>query len=179
VSHPGVLVRAAAPHEISEIEAVCVAAYSEYRSEVPLSVFEAYVADLRRLSDHWHEAEVLVAEVGGHIGGSVLLYADASTEGFGLPQSWFGFGKLAVHPRMRGRGLGRSLTQACIDSARRRGAPTLGMHTALFMRVARRIYEHTGFRRCAEFDLKASDIGLGGDSGDVSIIAYRLDFLPA
>jgi hypothetical protein len=33
-----------------------------------------------------------------------------------------------------------------------------------------------GFRRCAEFDRKASDVGLGGGSGDVSIIAYRVDF---
>jgi predicted N-acetyltransferase YhbS len=178
MSHPEVLIRAAAPHEISEIEAVCVAAYSEYRSEVPLSVFESYVDDLRRLSDHWHEAEVLVAEVGGRIGGSVLLYADASTDGFGLPQSWSGFGKLAVHPRIRNRGLGRSLTRACIDSARRQGAPTVGIHTALFMRAARHIYEHMGFRRCPEFDLKASDIGLGDGIGDVNIIAYRLDFLP-
>src|SRR5262245_36695012 len=125
--HPEILIRVATPHEISEIEAVCVAAYSEYRSEVPRSVFEGYIADLRRVSDHWHVAEVLVAEVNGRIGGSVLLYADASTKGFGLPQSWFAFGKLAVHPQMRSRGLGRSLTQACMDSARRRGAPTVGI----------------------------------------------------
>jgi hypothetical protein len=77
MSHPEVLIRAAAPHEIPEIEAVCVA---------PLSVFNG-------------------------------------------------------------------------------------------MRAARRIYEHVGFRRCAEFDLKASDIGLGENgSGDVNIVAYRLDF---
>jgi len=177
MSHPEVLIRAAAPQEIPEIEAVCVAAYSEYRSEVPLSVFEGYVEDLRRLSDHWHKAEVLVAEVDGRIGGSVLLYADASTDGFGLPQSWFGFRKLAVHPRVRNRGLGRSLTQACIDSARRQGASTVGIHTALFMRTARRIYERLGFRRCAEFDLEASDIGLEDGGGDVTIIAYRLDFV--
>jgi hypothetical protein len=86
MSHPEVLIRAAAPHEIPEIEAVCAAAYLEYRSEMPLSVFNG-------------------------------------------------------------------------------------------MRAARRICEHVGFRRCAEFDLKASDIGLGENaSGDVSIVAYRLDF---
>jgi predicted N-acetyltransferase YhbS len=177
MSHPEILIRVATPHESSQIEAVCAAAYSEYRSEVPLSVFEGYIADLRRLPDQWHEAEVLVAEVDGHIGGSVMLYADASKVGFGLPQSWFGFGKLAVHPQMRSRGLGRGLTQACIESARRRGAQTVGVHTALFMRAARRIYERIGFCRCAEFDLKASDVGLGDGGGDVSIIAYRLDFL--
>src|SRR5262245_11718592 len=155
MSHPEVLIRAA----------------------TPLSVFEGYIADLGRLSDHWHEAEVLFSDVGGRIGGSVLLHADASTEDFGLPQNWSGFGKPAVHPQMRTRGLGRGLTQACIDSGRRRWAPTVGIHTALFMRAAGRIYEQMGFRRCAEFDLKASVIGLEDGSGDVNIIAYRLDFL--
>lgn len=179
MSHAEAFIRHAAPDEISEIEAVCVAAYLEYRSEVPLSVFEGYIDDLHRLSDHWHEAEVLVAEVGGRVAGSVLFYADASTEGLGLPQGWSGFRKLAVHPRNRGRGLGRSLTQACIDSARRRHAPTVGIHTASFMRAARRIYEQMGFRRCTEFDLSASGIGLGDASADVNIIAYRLDLVPA
>jgi predicted N-acetyltransferase YhbS len=177
MSHAEARIRHAAPDEISKIEAVCVAAYSEYRSEVPLSVFESYIDDLQRLSDHWHEAEVLVAEVGGRIAGSVQFYADASTEGLGLPQGWSGFRRLAVHPRQRGRGLGRSLTQACIDSARRRHAPTVGIHTASFMRAARRIYERMGFRRCVEFDLGASDIGLG--DADLNIIAYRLDIVPA
>ena len=179
MSHAEARIRHAAPDEISEVEAVCVAAFSEYRSEMPLPVFESYMDDLHRLSDHWHEAEVLVAEVGGHIAGSVQFYADASTEGLGLPQGWSGFRRLAVHPRKRGRGLGRSLTQACIDSARRQHAPTIGIHTVSFMRAARRIYEQMGFRRCAEFDISASDIGLGDASADVSIIAYRLDFVSA
>ena len=172
-----VVVRRAVRHEIPEIEELCVAAYAQYRSEVPASVFEGYVADLRRLADHWQEAEVLVAEVDGRIGGSVLFFADASTEGLGLPQGWSGFRKLAVHPQMRGRGLGRRLTGACIDVARRRRAPTVGIHTASFMRAARSIYEQMAFRRCAEFDLSGSDMGLGEAGGDVSVIAYRLDLV--
>ncbi len=179
MSHAEVRIRHAAQREISEIEDVCVAAYAEYRSEVPVSVFEGYINDLRRLSDHWHEAEVLVADVGGRIGGSVLFYADASTEGLGLPKGWSGFRKLAVHPRTRGLGLGRSLTRACIDSARRQHASTVGIHTVSFMRAARHIYEQMGFRRCVEFDISASDMGLGDAGGDVNIIAYRLDFVSA
>ena len=49
---------------------------------------------------------MLVAEVAGRLAGSVLFYADASTEGLGLPPGWVGFRKLAVDPRMRGHGLG-------------------------------------------------------------------------
>ena len=169
------LIRPAAEHEIREIEAVSVAAYGEHRANVPHSVFNAYISDMRRLADYLHEAEVLVAEIGGRIAGSVLFYADASAEGLGLPQGWSGFRKLAVHPDMRGHGLGRRLTQACIAAARGRGAPTIGIHTASFMHPALRVYEQMGFRRCPEFDISAADVGLGSDGGEVKVIAYRLD----
>jgi ribosomal protein S18 acetylase RimI-like enzyme len=80
---------------------------------------------------------------------------------------------------MRGRGLGRSLTQACIESAREKHAPTVGIHTASFTRAALRMYDGLGFRRCAEFDRDASDLGLGNGGGAVKLIAYRLDLAPA
>jgi predicted N-acetyltransferase YhbS len=169
---PGAIRRAAA-HEIPEIEATAVAAYAEYRPEVAAPVFDAYLEDLRRLADHWRDAEVLVAEVGGRIAGSVLFYPDAGSEGLGLPSGWAGFRKLAVRPEMRGRGLGRALTEACIAAARRRRAPTVGIHTTPFMLSARRLYAAIGFRRCPEFDVGTADMGLG--DGGPAIIAYRLD----
>jgi GNAT superfamily N-acetyltransferase len=176
---PEATIRAAAEHEIPEIEAVCAAAYAEYRAQVPAAVFEAYLDDLHRLAEHWREAEVLVAEVDGRIAGSVLYYADASTEGLGLPARWSGFRKLAVRPEMRGHGLGRTLTEACIALARSRDAPTIGIHTTSFMRAARGMYERMGFERCPEFDISAADVGLGPDAAAVRVIAYRLDLAAA
>lgn len=43
------------------------------------------------------------------------------------------------------------------------------------MRAARHIYEQMGFQRCPEFDIGASDMGLGDGANEVRIIAYRLD----
>ena len=174
-ARPPGAVRRAAAHEIPEIEAVAVAAYAEYRTEVPAPVFDAYLDDLRRLADHWRDAEVLVAEVEGSIAGSVLFYPDAGSEGLGLPSDWAGFRKLAVRPEMRGRGLGRVLTEACIAAALRRGVPTLAIHTTPFMQAARRMYEAIGFRRCPEFDIGTADMGLGDGHGGPAVIAYRLD----
>jgi GNAT superfamily N-acetyltransferase len=167
-------IRPAAKHEIAEIVALSVAAYGEYRSEMPAAVLEAYLADLSSLADHWHEAEVWVAQANGRIAGSVHFYADASAQGLGLPQGWSGFRKLVVHPDMRGRGLGRALTQACLGAARRAGARTIGIHTVSFMRAACHIYQQFGFYRCPEFDITTSDLGLGG-AGALRVIAYRLD----
>lgn len=95
-------VRRAAPREIPAIEALTVAAYAEYRDEVPPSVHAAHLDDLRRLADQWRDAEVLVAEVDGRIAGSVPFCPDAGREGLGLPAAWAGFRELAVPPAMRG-----------------------------------------------------------------------------
>jgi GNAT superfamily N-acetyltransferase len=168
-------IRLAAEHEIPEVAALGVEAYAQYEAEVPRPVFDAYHEDLRRLADHWREAEVMVAEIDGRIAGSVLYYADASTEGLGLPRSWSGFRKLAVHPRRRGQGLGRALAEACIAVARQRCAPAVGIHTTAFMRAARRMYERIGFERCPEFDISAADLSLGDAADGVPIIAYRLN----
>jgi predicted N-acetyltransferase YhbS len=174
--HSDLLIRPAIRHEIPVIEEVCVAAYAEHRDQVPAAVFDAYFEDLRQLAVHWDKAAVLVAEIDGRTAGCVLFYDDASLEGLGLPQGWAGFGKLAVRPDMRGRGIGRELVENCVHRASRIGSPTIGLHTASFMKAACSIYERMGFRRCPQYDLTASEmLGVDGGAREVEIIAYRLD----
>lgn len=170
------LIRPATGREIAEIERISVAAYAQYSDKVPPAIFDAYLQDLSDLAGHGDEAEVLVCELDGRIAGCVTFYADAGSEGLGLPEGWAGFRKLAVHPDSRGRGVGRKLVAKCIDMAGRLGAPTVGIHTASFMEAACRIYDQTGFRRSPEYDLRASDIlGVEAGAADVMVIAYRLD----
>lgn len=172
----GSVIRPAARHEVGDIVDVVIAAYEQYRPRVPAAIFDAYLEDMRRLGERWDEARVLVGLHQGRIAGTISFYADASLEGLGLPQGWAGFRTLAVHPAARGRGLGRRLVEACVDSARGLGVPTMGIHTAAFMTAACRIYEAVGFRRCPEHDLRASEIlGLGTGLDDIAVIAYRLD----
>jgi len=168
-------IRRAARHEISAIEAVGVAAYTEFSRQVPPPIFSAYIDDLRQLQSHWDEAEVMVAEVGGIIAGSVLFYADASTEGLGLPKGWTGFRKLAVRPDMRGRSLGRSLVNSCVERSRQLEAPAVGIHTVSFMTAACTIYEQIGFHRCPEYDLTAADMLAVDTMDEIKVLTYRLD----
>ncbi len=169
------MIRPATRHEIPDIERVILAAFAEYRDKIPAAIFRSYMADLCRLADHWDEADVLVAELDGRIAGTVSFYADASTEGLGLPKGWAGFRRLAVHPAMRGRGLGRLLTERCVDAARTLDAPAIALHAASFLQAACRIYEQIGFRRCPAYDLRAAEILNLEGVGDVAVIAFKLD----
>ena len=169
------LIRAAARHEIPAIERVILAAFAEFRGEIPAPIFQSYMADLCRLAEHWDDAEVLVAELDGRIAGTASFYADASAERLGLPKGWAGFRRLAVDPALRGRGIGRLLTERCVDAARARGAPAIALHAASFLKAACGIYEKSGFRRCPEYDLRAAEILKLPGVGDVAVIAYKLD----
>jgi GNAT superfamily N-acetyltransferase len=170
------LIRPAVRAEIPEIASLIVAAYDEFRDEVPPAVYDAYLEDSRHVGDHWGEAEVLVAEFDGRIAGTVFFHADASSEGLGWPMGWTGFRRLAVHPALRGQGAGRMLANKCVDLARTLGAPTVGIHTASFMKAACDIYQQMGFRRCSKYDLRISSfLGLDVGAGEFTVIAYRLD----
>jgi predicted N-acetyltransferase YhbS len=170
------LIRPAAKRDLPDIESAVVAAFAQFRAEAPAPLFEAYIEDSRNLAARWDIAEILVAEVDQRIAGTVTFYADASAEGLGLPTGWAGFRTLAVQPVLRGRGIGRSLVEKCVDAADTLGLKTVGIHTASFMRAACSIYEQVGFRRCPEYDLSASAImGVDRSAGDVAVIAYRLD----
>lgn len=170
-------IRSATRSEIAEIEELGVAAYDQYRSEVLVEIFDAYVQDLRSVDAEWAKGEVLVFDCGDRLAGTVIFYPDATLEGLGLPHGWAGFRKLAVHPDMRGRGVGRALVNRCIEMAREKRLSTIGIHTANFMKAACSIYEEVGFRRSPEHDLRASDIvGSAADQGNIAVIAYRLDF---
>jgi ribosomal protein S18 acetylase RimI-like enzyme len=52
---------------------------------------------------------------------------------------------LVVDPRARGKGIGRSLTEACIERARRDGASAISLHTSPAMEAALALYLKMGF----------------------------------
>lgn len=64
------------------------------------------------------------------------------------------FRMLATAVPARGRGVGEALVRACIDRAKRAGAPRLVLSTGHDMRAAHRLYERLGFVRLPERDWK-------------------------
>jgi GNAT superfamily N-acetyltransferase len=52
---------------------------------------------------------------------------------------------LVVDPAVRGQGIGRSLTEACVGRARRDRSPILALHTSSIMAVALAMYLHMDF----------------------------------
>lgn len=172
---PAPVIRRARHQEIPEIADLTAAALESFRGSVPDKVLGLYIDYSSDVAGRWDSGEILVAENGGRIAGTVTYSVRYATDR-ALPAGWATFRSLMVHPAASDRGIGRLLVDHCIDAARRSGAPALGIHTADFMTAARRIYDHAGFSRCPEHDFLASGFfGFDPAEGEVLVTAYRLD----
>jgi GNAT superfamily N-acetyltransferase len=170
-------VRPAGPSDLPAARRMLLAAYQEYAATLPPAVFGRYLTDILDVESRAGSGEVLVAEHGGRVVGTVTYYPDAADEGFGWPAGRAGLRALGVEPRARGLGIGRALLEACLERALAAGAPVICLHTAEFMTAAVAIYEAAGFRREAANDFDAAGrLALEGVR-PVPILAYRLGLI--
>jgi GNAT superfamily N-acetyltransferase/quercetin dioxygenase-like cupin family protein len=174
LSLTGAGVRDAGASDLPAVRRVLLAAYQEYAATLPPAVFGRYLNDILDVEGRAGDGEVLVAERGGRVMGTVTYYPDASREGFGWPAGWAGLRALGVDPGARGLGVGRALLAACLERAEAAAAPVLCLHTAEFMTAAVALYEQAGFRRDPAYDFDATGrLALSG-LRPVPILAYRL-----
>jgi GNAT superfamily N-acetyltransferase/mannose-6-phosphate isomerase-like protein (cupin superfamily) len=175
LSLTGAGIRDAGPSDLPAARRVLLAAYQEYADALPPAVFGRYLTDVLDVEARLGAGQVLVAEHGGRVVGTVTYYPDAGQEELGWPAGWAGLRALGVEPRARGLGIGQALLRACLERALAAGAPVLCLHTAEFMTAAVAIYEAAGFRRDPAHDFDAtSQLALGGVR-PVPIQAFRLD----
>jgi len=84
------------------------------------------------------------------IGMSFLIPSGEATELF--DESWCSIRFVSVDPDYNGKGIGKKLTQKCIDAARLNGEKTIALHTSEMMHAARHIYENLGFQILKEIE---------------------------
>jgi ribosomal protein S18 acetylase RimI-like enzyme len=146
-------IRDARADELDTVASVMVAAYEEYIPPDATGDVLAYREEIRDVRSRLAHATLIIATEGDRILGAVTYFPDAGADTHaGWPHGWAVIRLLAVHPTARGRGIGRALTDECIRRARASGARAVGLHTTVFMAVAREMYERMGFVRAPRFD---------------------------
>ena len=162
------LLRDAREDEREAIRELTFASYGEYADRMAPRAWEALEGALSAALAGEDAAERIVAELGGRLVGSVMLFprsADAY-EGAVQEAHWPEVRLLAVAPAARGAGVGAALLQECIRRARSAGAREIGLHTSRSMEAAIRMYERFGFIRVPDHDFQP-------DGGEL-VTAYRL-----
>ena len=65
-------------------------------------------------------------------------------------ENWSYIRFLGVNPDYRGNGIGKNLTNLCIEYAKETNENHIALHTSEFMDAARTIYENLGFEKTKE-----------------------------
>jgi GNAT superfamily N-acetyltransferase len=152
--------------------AVTLAAYEEYAAMMPRFAWEEYRQNIvSALSGEGPPAERIVAEQGGIIVGSALLYPAGTVyhlpDGRNVTLEWPEVRLVAVAPAARGQGIAKALMEECVRRARQSGVDRLTLHTTDMMQIAMQMYEKLGFVRMPEIDFHPAP--------EVTIKGYRLD----
>ena len=98
--------------------------------------------------------------------GAVVYFSDMSSYGSGgtatQEKDASGFRLLAVDHKFRGMGVGKKLTVACIEKAKKDNNRELIIHSTEFMKVAWDMYEKLGFKRSKDLDFMQQELPVYG-----------------
>jgi ribosomal protein S18 acetylase RimI-like enzyme len=135
------------PYETADanaVNSVALSAFAQYESIY--QDWETLTRGVGSMSSLAGHSELIVAEERDRIIGAVAYCAPGSTPRaeFFDPE-WPIIRMLVVEPSARGKGVGRRLTDECIERARRTGAPLIALHTSPAMEAALKMYLKMGF----------------------------------
>lgn len=141
-------IREAEPAELDIVASLCVDAYSEFAARMAPDAWSSFAQDIANVRGRTIDAQVLVAERGGRIVGTVTLYPNWR----GAQRDASAVRLLAVPPAERGTGVGRALMEQCIELTRKEGKRRLVVTVAPEMENARDLYDKLGFERAPDLD---------------------------
>lgn len=162
-------VRNARPEEYQAIGELMVNVYSRLegfpsREEQP--DYYSMLANIGELTKKPFTELLVAVSAESTIGGAVVYFSDMSSYGSGgsatTEKNASGFRLLAVDPEIRGRGIGKLLTEACIEKARQDGNRQLIIHSTKFMKVAWKMYEKLDFKRSKDLDFMQGELPVFG-----------------
>ena len=136
--------RPARAEDAAAIDRVALSAFAQYRDQY--SDWEVFSRGVGAMSKLGRTAELIVAEGGGKVVGAVAYVGPDRPKLEIFEPHWPAIRMLVVDPGARGGGIGRRLTQACLNRAAADGAPLIALHTSPIQSVALAMYLRMGFR---------------------------------
>ncbi len=144
-------VRPALPAELPAVRGLVDAAYAEFEPYLTPANWARMTGNIARVVEAGSSGELLVACLDDRLAGTVTYLPPGPKDYHRVPQDWAVIRALGVDPALRGRGVARALTEACLARARADQAPAVGLHTAEIMTAARTLYEGAGFIHYEDF----------------------------
>lgn len=124
------------------VNQIALRAFQEYKNYFnDWNKIKLFVSNMASLSN---DAELIIASSNETILGAVA-YVPSGVKKDLFPSDWPVIRMLVVDPEYRGFGIGRKLTEECIQRALRDKSPIIALHASSIMKVALRMYLCMGF----------------------------------
>ncbi len=163
------IIREAKPSEFNEIGNLLVLVYSQLKgfpSPEEQPVYYERLQQIGQFTDYPNTKLMVAVTPEGNIGGGVVYFGDMSYYGSGgtatKETNASGFRLLGVDPALRGLGLGKRLTETCIQLARTEKQHQLIIHSTKAMKTAWEMYENMGFVRSIDLDFQQGELDVFG-----------------
>lgn len=118
--------------------------YKDHLTEEGWQQLNTNLQNKSRIEEIAQKAQIVVCCDGATIVGMAFLVPHGSPDDI-YDESWCHLRMVGVLPAYGGRGIGKKLTEMCIQQARENGETTMALHTSELMHAARHIYESLGF----------------------------------
>jgi GNAT superfamily N-acetyltransferase len=163
------IIRKARLEEFSAIGKLMVQVYSQldgFPKEQEQPNYYKMLADIGSLTAKPHVELLVAVTPDNELAGAVVYFGDMQYYGSGgtatQEKNAAGFRLLAVSPAFRGKGIGKLLTQACINKASEAKLGQMIIHTTMAMQTAWGMYEAIGFKRSEDLDFLQGDLPVYG-----------------
>ncbi|MTI22057.1 GNAT family N-acetyltransferase [Fulvivirga sp. RKSG066] len=162
-------VRDAKPTEFEQIGELMVKVYSQldgFPTAEEQPDYYKMLAEIGELTKNEGIRLFTAVNEKDEIVGAVVYIKDMKDYGSGgiatMEQNAAGFRLLAVDPEARGKGIGKLLTNACIDQAKEDGRGQVIIHSTEAMDIAWGMYEKIGFKRSIDLDFQQGRLPVFG-----------------
>jgi ribosomal protein S18 acetylase RimI-like enzyme len=162
-------IRNALESEYSQIGQLMVRVYSQldgFPKETEQPAYYAMLLNVGELTKKPGTELIIAIDKDNQILGAVVYFSDMKYYGSGgtatQEENSGGFRLLAVENSARGRGIGKSLTQACIQRAKCQNLKQVIIHTTKAMETAWKMYEQIGFNRSEDLDFVQGSLPVYG-----------------
>jgi ribosomal protein S18 acetylase RimI-like enzyme len=148
--------RSGTANDKEQLQALGLVAYGPFRkvlTEENWNKLHQFLANPQTFSHLMQTSTCFICEINNElVGMSFLVSKGHPTDMF--KAEWSYIRMVGVNPAFGGNGIGKKLTQMCIDYAKETNEEYIALLTSEFMNSARHIYENLGFEQLRELDIR-------------------------
>jgi ribosomal protein S18 acetylase RimI-like enzyme len=142
-------------NDLEQLRKLGVKSWTQFKDELTIdnwkSLFET-ISSHKSYSKLLETSECIVCEnESKEVVGMAFLVPNGNPSEI-YDEKWCHLRFVSVDPNYRGNGIGKKLTELCIESAIENKEQTMALHTSEIMGSARRIYEKMGFEILKEIE---------------------------